>query len=258
MYPQIVIGEYSVPVYSLFAIIGFCFSFFVLSGFLLKNLIFRKYIYICFVSCIGMIIFAKLFGYVSRIITVYMETGQFVWKDSFIHSGIVYLGGLLGYLLTLYILCKFQNRSWDEIKKPISVVIPLFHGFGRIGCYFAGCCYGKKSDGWFAIPYRTVVTGYIWENRIPVQLAEAVFEFMLFFFLLYLYKKKASDNSETSLLSFYLCFYSIWRFGIEFLRGDEQRGVFGVLSFSQIICICIIIWQAAKLLFVSGGRYEGR
>lgn len=248
MYPQIVIGEYSISSYLLFAIIGFCFSFFILSNFLLKKMIFRKYIYVCFISCVGMIFFSKLFGFISYLVTIYKSTGRISWKYSFIHSGIVYLGGLIGYLLILYILCKFKNRSWDEIKDPISIVIPLFHGFGRVGCYFAGCCYGKNSNSWFAFPYRTVATGYIWENRFPVQLSEAVFEFMIFFFLFHLYKKYTFKSNNLSILRLYLFFYSIWRFFIEFLRGDEQRGVFGNFSFSQIICFCIIIWLISKLL----------
>lgn len=248
MYSQIMIGEYGLPTYSLFVIIGFCISFFVLSRFLLKQLIFRKYIYICLISCFGMSIFAKLFGYISYIITVYQQSGRLVWKDGLLHSGIVYLGGLFGYLLTLRILCKFRNRSWKEIRNPISIAIPLFHGFGRIGCYLAGCCYGEKSDSWFAFPYRTTVTGYIWENRFPVQLMEAVFEFTMFFSLLQLYKRNPFDYKKTSFLKLYLCLYSIWRFVIEFLRGDEQRGVFGIISFSQVICICIMGWLGTKII----------
>lgn len=119
---------------------------------------------------IAMLIGAKSFGFLCKLLVNYTLTGIWKWEESLFNSGIVYLGGLLGYLAMLRTLCCFKERNWLEISDITAVVIPLFHAFGRVGCFLARCCYGKESHSIISIPYRTVLEDEIGSNRIPVQL----------------------------------------------------------------------------------------
>lgn len=241
MYPKIHIFNSDIPTYSVCTILGIAISILLLNHLLLERLILRKYISVYLISCIGLMCGAKSFGFLSKLLGTYASIGTWEWKDSFWNSGIVYLGDLIGYLSMLRILCCFKKRNWNEISNITAIIIPLFHVFGRIGCFFGGCCYGAESNSWLAIPYQIVVENGQWVNRIPVQLMESEAE--LFFFALcycwYRKKRKGGKECDNQILVWYLLLYSIWRFIIEFWRGDDVRGVFGWISFSQIICIGI-------------------
>ena len=118
--------------------------------------------------------------------------------------------------------------------------MPLFHAFGRIGCFLAGCCYGKKLS-------TPIVIGTIEFARIPVQIIESMAEFILFIVLFILSKK----NRDIDLLRIYLVIYAVIRFADEFLRGDKIRGIYGGVSTAQ--------WISLIILFVYGFEYiKGR
>lgn len=243
MYPKIHIFDSDIPIYLICTIMGIAISILFLSHLLLERLILRKYIGAYLISCIGLLIGAKSFGFISKLLGTYASTGIWEWKDSLMTSGIVYYGGLLGYLGMLKILCCFKKRNFNEISNITAIIIPLFHTFGRIGCFFGGCCYGVESNIWIAIPYRVISQNEQWVNRIPVQLMESAVELCLFVLCYYLYKKKIKKEKEfnSPMLSWYLLLYSIWRFIIEFWRNDDIRGVFGWISFSQIISILLFV-----------------
>ena len=250
MYPEIHIFNSGISTYFLCAVIGFIVCYLLLSSLLLKKYIFRKYIGAYLLSCIGMLLGAKLFGFISRLLSVYHCAG--VWKFAYClkNSGIVYLGGLLGYLIMLKILCIFKNRNWNEISNITTVTIPLFHSFGRIGCFLGGCCYGIKSNSHIAFPYRIVLKDGQWTPRIPIQLMESFFEFILFLVFYFWYRKKSDKQKydDNQMLDFYLLLYSMWRFIIEFWRGDSERGKFGCFSFSQIISVFIFVFASINIL----------
>ena len=99
-----------------------------------------------------------------------------------------------------------------------------------------GCCYGKE----YSIPHHF---GIIEIDRIPVQLIEALAEFVLFIVLLLIEKIKPKAN----LLQIYLMSYAVIRFLTEFLRGDDIRGHWLGLSTSQWISIFIIAYYCIKM-----------
>lgn len=231
-----------IPSYSVFAGIGLIAAFELTEYLMLQKLILRKYTKFIVLSLIGLIVTARGFGILSKGLDNLFCYGRFDIENSIKNSGIVYYGGLIGYITMLAVLCRLKKYEFKEVSNIIAVSIPLFHMFGRIGCFFAGCCYGMKSSAIISIPYR-IGNGGEWTNRIPVQLLEAGFELLLFLLNAYLYKSKCRNNAEKDgkLLYLYLFLYSIWRFIIEFWRGDELRGVYGMLSFSQIISVIILI-----------------
>ena len=161
-------------------------------------------------------------------------------------GGSVFYGGLLGGILTAYIYVR-KKPHYRYLIDIITPAIPLFHFWGRIGCFLGGCCYGIESPFGFTSRHSLVMEANR-INRFPVQLAEAFFNFVLFVILDYLIRKKIFQEK---LLYVYLLSYSTGRFFIEFLRGDKDRGVFLFLSTSQIVSImiiCIVLLKVFRLL----------
>lgn len=150
-------------------------------------------------------------------------------------SGYVFYGGLFG-LLGILAVCRSKDRELRKrIWQMIAPAIPLFHGFGRIGCMMAGCCYGRKLR-------ETILLFGIFEmDRVPVQIIEAIYEFFLCAVILVAEKYKRIDG-----LKLYLTAYAVFRFMIEFFRGDAVRGIFGGLSTAQWISIFILGYYLGK------------
>jgi len=118
------------------------------------------------------------------------------------------------------------------------LVIPLGLAFGRIGCFFYGCCYGKPTTSSIGILFpRESPAGLLGVKVIPTQLISAIFLLLLFFLLLFLMKKKKFNGQ---ILLAYAFFYGIFRFIIEFYRGDPRREVFS-LSTSGFISLILVI-----------------
>lgn len=161
-----------------------------------------------------------------------------------IFSGSVFYGGLLGGLLSGFIFARKLRLPMDLVCDCTAPAIALFHAFGRVGCFMAGCCFGIESEHGitFSNSQVEIANGVA---RVPVQLYEAAFELALFIVLAVLHRK---DMLRGKLLALYLIAYSAGRFVLEFLRGDDYRGFILGMSTSQFISIIVFI--AAGLWFV--------
>ena len=239
MYPYIRICDEKVSIYSVCVLLGAGVSLLLLTKLLRRKQLLSTYMPLFAVSLFGLLFGAKLFGVLSKGIVNLVEVGRFDLYDSLLNSGIVYWGGLLGMLATLQIACNFRQCDFGEISDILGIVIPLFHVFGRMGCYFVGCCYGREYTGLLAMPYRIGWDGE-WMLRFPTQLAEVVLELSLFAIHFLRYSRQ-KQHGRVSLLFRYLLIYSVFRFVIEFYRGDAVRGVFHGISFSQIVCIMVLV-----------------
>lgn len=152
-------------------------------------------------------------------------------------SGFVFYGGLFGVIAALYVYTRKDAVLRKQIFRMVAPAFPLFHAFGRIGCFLTGCCYGRK----LAEPVDFMG---IRLERIPVQLMESVFEMILFVGLAILDKKK--ENCD--LLSIYLVLYVLFRFINEFMRGDEARGIYLGISLAQWISLLILACYIVKAM----------
>ena len=150
-------------------------------------------------------------------------------------GGMVFYGGFIGGLITIPIYCHFNKRiNAGNLFDLYAVLVPLFHVFGRIGCFLGGCCYGIESEFGFTAHDNHFNPGVNDVNRLPVQLIEAGCNLLIFLLILYLFKKRIMEHR---LIFVYMLIYPVVRFILEFFRGDEIRGfVFG-LSTSQWISI---------------------
>ena len=173
--------------------------------------------------------------YIVQNLSLIDSIKKFVEYAIGIFGGAVFYGGLFGGLLVGYKYLK--NRKLDTYIPILIPLIPLFHCFGRIGCFLSGCCFGIQSNIGFTYHYapNPAANGVV---RFPVQLIEAILNFFLFVLLTHIQKKGTLKNH---ILSLYLIIYAFIRFFLEFLRGDLIRGVYLGLSVSQYISIIILI-----------------
>lgn|GEM_PF-325531 len=208
-------------------------------------------------SLVGLIAGAKLFGMISY--EAYLRqvgVSDITFKRLFSDSGIVFYGGLLGYLGMLALLFRKllpkKRLGWDIV----AVSTPMFHAFARIGCYFGHemvngelvwqpCCYGIRINNSFCALF--------WDSRLPTQLIESSFNVLLSVFLLYLILSNRKEERRGNLIWIYLTAYPVFRFIIEFFRGDEVRGGYGLLSFSQVISLLILFGVSLYLILRSKG-----
>lgn len=164
-----------------------------------------------------------------------------------IFGGMVFYGGLIGACIGGYIYMKKAKLNIREYSDTIVPCIPLFHAFGRIGCFLAGCCYGIESDFGFTYHYAEVESAN-GVCRLPIQLFESAENIILCIVLTILLCKFRNIKHGT-LIWIYGLTYPVIRFINEFYRGDfEERGYFGVLSTSQWISIIIFVFSLAMLL----------
>ena len=152
-------------------------------------------------------------------------------------GGSVFYGGLIGGAVVGMIFAHAKGWKFGDHLDIFAVAIPLFHTFGRLGCFFAGCCYGAEAD-WGITFTDSLAPGANGVPRIPVQLFEAAFELILFCVLLKLFLARKLPGR---LIGIWCVAYPIWRFCIEFFRGDTYRGFLFDLSTSQLISIAVLI-----------------
>ena len=114
--------------------------------------------------------------------------------------------------------------------------VSLAQGFGRLGCFFAGCCYGRPTDAWYGITFTHSQMAPNGVSLIPTQLISSAADF-IFAAVLMFYASKSPKKGRVA--SMYMVLYGIGRFSIEFLRND-YRGSVGILSTSQFISIAVV------------------
>ena len=130
--------------------------------------------------------------------------------------------------------------------------VALAQGFGRIGCTFAGCCYGKTTDLPIGITYHTSLIAPNGVKLIPTQIISSAGDFFFAFLLIMYARKKRKDGKVAAM---YMFLYSIGRFVIEFFRND-YRGSVGILSTSQIISIFIFVGGLILYFAAEKGKFE--
>jgi phosphatidylglycerol:prolipoprotein diacylglycerol transferase len=161
-------------------------------------------------------------------------------------SGGVFQGGLaFGLVFALWYFHKHKLPTW-KMADLIGPALALGHGFGRIGCFAAGCCYGRAcSLPWgvtFNNPTAEQITGIpLGLERHPVQLYESALNFLNFAILFLILRKKRFDGQ---VFTFYIMNYSVIRFFTEYFRGDHRaksfliRGATSIssLTWPQLFC----------------------
>ena len=189
----------------------------------------------------------------------HFKTNAFEWHwllMRIVNSGIVFYGGLLGGFFGGWLYLKvFRLDFWSHADALIPF-LPLAHAFGRLGCFCAGCCYGRPLDPPFGWYFPNAIGAPHDVALFPVQLFEATFLLVVLFPLIQIYS--ARKRKPGQIVGFYLVFYGIFRFFNEYLRYDEIRGIFGGVSTSQWISLALVPIGAVLLSGVFSKHMEPR
>lgn len=270
MYPFFEIFGKTVGSYALLGFVGLFISTFIAQKLLKRiNFLFEDVILTVLVIGVGMLIGGHLLYAVTnsgKIAKCFIFILNSIKSNTFNFSiivnaaqicfgGSVFYGGFIGSVIALVI---YNKNATLPVKKTVldvfAVCVPLFHTFGRIGCFLGGCCYGIESKFGFTA-HNDLLPEMSGVNRFPIALVESLFNLILFIILLYLFNKKSLHGK---LIYLYTLIYAIGRFIFEFFRGDVIRGVFFHLSTSQWISIVFFISSSVILTISNKNAHKKR
>jgi phosphatidylglycerol:prolipoprotein diacylglycerol transferase len=200
----------------------------------------------------------------------YVAHPREIFSIATFQSGGTFYGGILGAVLTILLYTHYQKMPLLAVMDTLGAALPLGHAIGRLGCFAAGCCYGKPTS----LPWGVTFTSETAERLAgtplgvhlhPTQLYEASVELLNFIFLIWLGRRQRFTGQ---IIGTYFLLYGAERGIIEFFRGDPGRTMMfhGTVSLMQIASIALILagaflwWRglrgAAPILPASPARAE--
>lgn len=229
-----------IDTYSIAILIGVILCLWFLSIYLQRKKFPMKAIYSLQLNAIV----AILVGIITAIL--FQNLYDLIAKGSEYHwtFAMTFYGGLIGGVISFLIgYFGIIRRKYFPMVKDLLIIAPacitIAHGFGRIGCFLAGCCYGKETDAWFGVLFPGMT-----QKVIPTNLFEAIFLILLALLLLFLaLKRKGVFN-----FGIYMTTYGVWRFIIEFFRGDDRGSFIGSLTPSQFWSVVLFIGGIAYFI----------
>lgn len=201
---------------------------------------------LCFYILIAAIVFSRIF-YVATALDMFIDDPLEVFKIW--NGGLTFYGGFLGAAVTAFIYLKKEKIPFWKTADILAPALALGHFFGRIGCFFAGCCHGKVCDLPWAITFthpESLAPTHV--PLHPTQLYSALNN-LLIFFILWAFRRRKSYDGQVFWL--YAMIYGITRSIIEIFRGD-YRGefLFGVVSISQFIGISMALISVFMMTYL--------
>jgi phosphatidylglycerol:prolipoprotein diacylglycerol transferase len=206
------------------------------------------------------VVLAGLVG--ARLMFIFINWGYYsdnpleavmIWK-----GGLVFYGGLLGGIVGLTVYIRLAGMPLLKTLDIAAPAMALGHSLGRLGCFSAGCCYGKETDLPWAVIFtdpRSLATNILGKPVHPTQLYSFAFLALLALFLVWTVGRKKFDGQVAAL---YVILYSVFRFVVEFYRGDPRGGmeIMDVaLSTSQVVSLVLLpIALVSYLLFSRSGK----
>ncbi|MEP0774928.1 MAG: prolipoprotein diacylglyceryl transferase [Acidobacteriota bacterium] len=175
----------------------------------------------------------------------YLTSLRGLW--SLLRAGGVFYGGLIGALVAAVILLRRHRLPVLPVTDVLAPSVALGHFFGRLGCFFAGCCYGSHCERPWAVVFTDPQAAEISGTPLgvplhPVQLYEAAFNLANFFILSWVFARRPR-GADGIVLGTYLITYGAARFILEYFRGDADRGfvLWQALSTSQAIAAVAVL-----------------
>lgn len=185
------------------------------------------------------------------------------YKDNWLEVFYPWVGGLssLGCVLVVLLVVPFvlvrRNISVLRFLDLVSMHAPIIYAFGRIGCFLAGCCFGKET---FSFPYilysNPECIAPLHVKLIPIQLYESLGYFAIFFILRFVISKRIKFKGEV--FCFFLLFVSLFRFVVDFFRADWEfvsfrwlpHAITKIVSFSQLVSATLFIGSLIGLVLI--------
>lgn len=193
-------------------------------------------------------IYCILAGFLGgKILYVIVEWKRFIADPWSVlgNAGFVVYGGIITGVLAGYIYGKIKKLDFFQYFDLVMPEIAIAQGFGRIGCFLAGCCYGRPTDSWLGVVFPEGSLAPSGIKLLPTQLIMSVGDFLIAIVLILFARKNKIDGNVGA---GYLLLYGVGRFVIEYFRNDN-RGAVGALSTSQFISIFIVAIAIALIVW---------
>lgn len=237
----------TIPMYGVMSALG------MLAAFILLGLT-RKHTRFSEDDALSAALWAIILGFLgAKILFWLVEIDQVLVDPSYLlhtlREGFVFYGALIGGLGGVAIFSLRKKLPFFSLTDFFIPALVIGHAFGRIGCLFAGCCYGMECESPISIVFPSGSAAPAGIPLLPTQLMESAFLFLLCAFLVWRLTKKKPFGTVSG---WYMVLYGAWRFVIEFFRRDE-RGFIGALSTSQFISIFVLLGGIALLVLVKTG-----
>jgi phosphatidylglycerol:prolipoprotein diacylglycerol transferase len=170
-------------------------------------------------------------------------------------GGLVFHGGALAATGAVLLFCRRRRWRFGQVADVLAPALALGHAAGRIGCFLAGCCYGKPWAAGVSFPPGSVASDELAPGRLtpplhPVQLYEALGDLAIFVALVVLRRRR---HSEGAIALVYALLYGLLRAGVELFRGDAGRGfvapgvsVATLVSVALAVTAAALLWRAAR------------
>lgn len=181
--------------------------------------------------------------YFSKLVTVLTSDDTTV---NIFTAGLSSLGAAIGLLLSVLIFTKIYKERTKEIYEIFAITLPIMYGISKIGCHFAGCCYGIPYDG---ICYTTSKFEKTYDKLFPVQLVESIIFIIIFIISILMYYNKIRINY----LAVEMTICAIAKFVLDYLRYSN---IGKVITINQIICFMFFILGA--VILYKGKRKDKR
>lgn len=248
----IYIGNFLIPYYGIFALMGliaaFCVGYYQVKKYKLS---FDNFILLACIAGFFAVIGSKLlFILISWNDIDIKKLKDISYLKNILNGGFVFYGGLIGALIGIYICKKVLKIEIKEYLRYCIPVIPILHAFGRIGCSIVGCCYGCPFESPISVTYTSSLFAPNNIALFPVQRIESISLFLIAIILLVYINK----FNEKYAFEYYIFAYAIVRFILEYFRYDEYRGILNGLSTSQYISIFLVVYVIVKIIILKYKR----
>ncbi len=171
----------------------------------------------------------------------------------FWEGGLVFYGGLIGGVLVFIFYTRRKGLPFWKTADLFAPAMALAQGVGRIGCFAAGCCYGRPSSLPCAVTFTNPESlAPLGVPLHPTQLYSSLSLFLLFIFLFFLKRRRVFDGQ---IFFTYTLLHGLIRFVIEYFRADFRgAGPFGLLSTTQMVAILIVIISPIMMVYLYRNR----
>jgi phosphatidylglycerol---prolipoprotein diacylglyceryl transferase len=246
MLPKLIsIGSFYIPTYGVLVALGFLAGLGVTLRLARRAGMPEEKITNLAVYCaIAGLLGAKLFMFLFDIGDYVRDPGRIFTLETLQAAGVFHGGFIAAFLMALF----YMRRQQLQPMKTLDVFAPgiaIGQAIGRLGCFAAGCCWGRECDLPWGVRFRSDFAAPVPLDKTlhPVQLYESAADLLIFAIL---YKQASRAHRPGQVIGWYLVLYSTARFAIEFFRVHEQVLV-GPFSLTQWIALGLLILGAAIL-----------
>lgn len=187
-------------------------------------------------------------GRLLHILSQWKSYSSILQMLSIWNGGLSVLGAVAAVILYAFIYLKRRRIAFFPIADLATLYAPLIHAIARVGCFLAGCCYGKPTQMWWGVTYTNPETSApLWVKIHPTQLYSALVFIAIFLVLRFIISK--SHYKPGYVAMWYLILLGLERISIDFLRGDRIINI----SDSIITTKLLSLHQWLALLFLASG-----